>query len=237
MRAKLPVLPPALAIALALLLVLPLAASGRSESPTILMIPGTAEAGAEIEFSGIDFPRDTTVVIELTTANGPFPLTTVATDGQGAFRDVMTLPADLPTGGLGVSARAAGGASASYSFGSASAQQVGSSSSRSTPATGSTSGRSASDGIVLLFLGVLLGVLAIAAMFAWRAIYDDKHQPGMGLGDDLIWNEGEVGEQPELTASDEPYWQREVQDPEPDGGDTTTTDASSSGEQKLIAST
>jgi hypothetical protein len=231
-------LPSALASAFVLLLTLPTAAVAQSGSaPAITMIPATAEAGATVEVAGIGFPRATTVVIELTTSSGPFALATVATDEDGAFRDAVSLPANVPAGALGLSARAAGGSSASYALGGTLPAEASATQTDAATATtaAATPRRSSSNGYVLAILGVVLGVLAIAAMFAWRAIYEEKHQPGMGVGDDVIWNEGDTSQRPELTASDEPFWQRAGQEP----GvvvDEATPDGSVTGEQELPAS-
>lgn len=227
-------LPLALAAALALLVTLPLTGmAGSAAAPTIAVVPPAAGAGAIVEVSGAGFPRDTTVIVELATTTGPIPLATVATTRDGAFRDAITLPERVPAGELGLIARAADGSAASHAFGAA-MPLIEASGAEAAAVDADVRGGNA-DGFVLVFLGLMLGVLATGALFAWQSLHEDRHQPGMGSGDDLIWGAGEAMVEPELTATDEPFWKR-AEAPASEPGDPLDQEAPSTGEHEAPAS-
>lgn len=198
-------LPSVLALALVSLLAGPIAASASSGLPaTITMYPEVAVPGDTVEVTGLDFPGDATVALQLTTSAGTVPLADIATSSSGDFREVVPLPVGVPEGFWTVQAIAPDGSTATYAFaagGAAAAAAL-----LDETAAAASSGNSASDIMVMLLLGVVLGGIFIGGMFAYRILKDDGSQPGMGAGDDLIWGGGSADATPQTTATEEPYW-------------------------------
>jgi hypothetical protein len=199
-------------------LAIPAVASAQSNLPaTVSASPVSAAPGDAVTIAGRDFPRDTTVVLELATTAGPVVLTTVATTADGSFRQLVTIPEDAPAGAWPLQARAADGTSATFAF-----RPPGAAADPGSGASGrAAAGNSTSDNLVLLVLGVGLGILGIAGLYAWRLGKGEVPQPGMGSGDDLIWGGRPDEEEPEMTASDEPFWKaaqeaEEEQQPDPE---------------------
>ena len=54
--------------------------------------------GGVIEVRGVDFDYDETVELSLMRSEIQIPLIEVTADGEGVFTQIITLPADLPTG-------------------------------------------------------------------------------------------------------------------------------------------
>lgn len=225
-------LPPVLALSLLMLLAIPLAASAQSgEQASIRVRTAAGDDGAGVEVSGLGFPGDTTVVLELVTPAGPYPLATVATDGAGSFRDVLTVPDRVFRAALRLDARSASGSSASYDMAAIEAVQTVAVASAAEPAAGgrvSEQPGAASDDAVLVLIAIVLGALATAVLYAYRTFDDERRRPGMGAGDDLIWGGGHERVTPEPTATDEPFWKRPGQEPGEGPAETAAREAPTS---------
>jgi hypothetical protein len=192
-----------LVLAFVALLVAPLAASASSGLPsTVTMYPETAGPGTTVELTGLDFPGDAIVELELTTADGTIPLTTVRTATGGHFRSVMSLPVTATEGAWQLRAVGPDGSTATYAF----TTSVGIAPVVVDPATPASAGNSMSDSVVMLVIALVLGGVAIGGMFAYRMIRDDGPQTGMGEAADLIWSGTGKDATPELTATEEPHW-------------------------------
>ena len=199
---------PALSIlSLVLLLLIPATATAQSGSDArVTMSPEVAGPGDTVLVSGLDFPRDMTVVVQLTTAEGPVTLATVATAPDGSFRERVALPDGVPEGTWTVSARSSDGlAMAGHQFLAGDAPPAAAGTEMTTEASAGTS-NSTSDNMVLVLMGLLLGAIATGALFAYRLVKEEGPQPGMGSGDDLIWGSGSAAAEPEMTATNEPHW-------------------------------
>jgi len=194
-----------LALTLVTLLFVPLvslAASGLSA--TMSMYPETAGPGSIVEISGIDFPAERVVEVQLSTPDGTVLLTTTTTSASGDFRQVVALPIDAPDGAWELQATAADGTTSAYAFATdsdAAAAVVAPGAATSAVPAGNTSG----DIALMLIVATVLGAVAFGGMFVYRQIKDES-QPGMGKGDDLIWGSGPGVDGPEQTATDEPHW-------------------------------
>ncbi len=206
-------LPSVLALSFVMLLAIPAVTAARSGlPPTVSMHPEAAGPGETVEVAGLDFPGDTTVSLQLATPAGPVTLATVATDGEGVFRHVATLPASAVPGNWELRARAANGSTASYAFDSVT---PGAASADGAEVASSTSvGNSTGDIVFMLIIASVLGVVFTAVLFAWRMIQEERSQPGMGTGDDLIWSGGPGAATSEPTATDEPFWKKAPREPE-----------------------
>lgn len=229
MRARtLPLLPSVLALAIALVAVLPVAAVAQSGLPaTISMYPATAGPGDTVEVTGLDFPAGMTVVVQLTTPAGKSTLATLATDAEGSFRELVAIPNAATEGAWTLSARSADGqATPRYTFTSGEAPVVRTAAaSEAVAASAPATGKTTTDKMVLVLIALVLGVLATAALYAYRLVQEDRGQPGMGTGDDLIWsgsaNASTPETRPEVTAADEPHWKQaavsesQADEPEP----------------------
>lgn len=209
---SLPLLPTVLALAFAMLVALPVVAVGQSGLPaTVSMYPAAAGPGDTVEVTGLDFPPQTTVVLELIAPSGRSTLGTVATGGDGSFRAVVSFPGSAAAGAWTVSGRSADGSvSAGHPFTSGGPAELASgpvTEAVDDPAAAVSSGTT-TDKLVLVLIAVVLGAIATAGLYAWRLVSDDRSQPGMGAAEDLIWS-GSTGEPaPEMTATDEPYWKQ-----------------------------
>jgi hypothetical protein len=202
-----------LALVFALLVALPAAMIAQSGLPaTISMYPAVAGPGDTVEVTGIDFPPGMTVVLALKTPSGKSTLATVASRSDGSFRELLDFPAGAREGTWTLSARSADGRAAySYSFASGDASTV---APPAIPATDAVpvaaAGETTTDKLVLVIIGLVLGVLATAALYAHRMVQEDRRQPGMGTGDDVIWSGSASATDPEsgheATAVDEPHW-------------------------------
>jgi hypothetical protein len=70
----------------------------------------------------------------------------------------------------------------------------------------SSDGNATVDGVVLVIIGLLLGMVSTGALYAWRLLHEERIQPGMGQGDDVIWSDRHEAESAEPTATSEPFW-------------------------------
>mgnify|MGYP001824254826 CR=1 FL=1 len=246
MRERLQTLrPTVLALSFGMLLALPASAAAQSgPQPAIAMEPASAAPGAAVEVTGRDFPAQMTVDLELATEVGTFDLATTATARDGTFRHLVVLPALPNTGAWTVTAQAVDGTAASYAFEAvapaAAAAQGGTVpapdsavpvQASTVPAATVAGGRSTSDGIFLVIVGCLLGVVSTGVLYAWRMLHEERVQPGMGQGDDLIWVEGREEEPTEPTATSEPFWKAAPQEVE-----AAARDVAAASEQEASAS-
>jgi hypothetical protein len=194
-----------LALALASLLVAPVAVLAQSGASAISMYPETAGPGSTVEITGIDFPPDRVVEVQLATPDGTIPLTSATTSPEGDFRRIVALPLAVTEGAWELQATAADGTTSAYSFvTSPDAAAAAEAAAASAPTTTTSQGNSGGDIALMLIIAVVLGGLALGAMIVYRQIKDEA-PPGMGKGDDLIWGGGSA-ETPQQTATDEPYW-------------------------------
>lgn len=239
------VLPGLLALAVAAVLLAPVAVMAQSGfASTITLHPPMASAGSAVEVAGIDFPGAQLVDLEVVTEGGTaVQLGTVMTAGRGNFRVLVPVPDDLPVGTWELRATALDGTRASLPFevtaswsslaegaGSvadgATALADGASSTDGAAGVGadaadaneagltSRRGNSTTDIVVMIVFAVLLAAVGGGAAYAWREVHGLKLQPGMGYGDDPIWNGGGLDEiTPELTASGEPGWRSRGEEP------------------------
>jgi len=199
-------LPSVLTLTLVSLLAIPLVASAQSGAAVISMYPETAGPGSTVEVTGIDFPSDRVVEVELVTPDGTVPLTTTTTSLEGEFRQIVALPIGATDGGWELQATAADGTTSTYAFVTApevEADQV-LAADVDTTSTSSTSSNSSGDIALMLIIAVVLGGAVFGGMVVYRQVKDET-PPGMGKGDDLIWGGG-TAEGPAQTATDEPYW-------------------------------
>jgi hypothetical protein len=208
MRTRLQTLLPfVLALTLVSLLVAPLATLAQSGLPaTISMYPETAGPGSTVEVTGIDFPPERVVEVQLTTPDGTVPLTTLITSPEGDFRRIMALPINAADGAWEVQATAADGDTAAYAFITAPEVVAAADAADAAvvqPAT--TAGNSSGDIALMLIIALMLGSAAFGAMIVYRQIRNES-PPGMGKGEDLIWGGGTSNAGPEQTATEEPHW-------------------------------
>lgn len=209
MRMTRQTLPTVLALAFVALLVTPIIATASSGLPaTVTMNPSVAGPGSIVEVTGIDFPDDHVVTIELGTIAGSVDVAVVKTAEGGYFRELVTLPAEVAPGSWELRATAIDGASASHEFQAVAGVLADASAPLPVAEAGLTSSsNSGTDIMVMLVLAVLLAALGGGAAYAWREAHADGQQAGMGTGDDPIWaGAGGGGTTLELTASDDPDW-------------------------------
>ncbi len=200
-------LPSVLALTVVSLLVIPLAAMAQSGAPAISMYPETAGPGSTVEITGIDFPPERVVEVQLATPDGTQPLTTATTGAEGDFRQILTLPLAITEGAWELRATAADGATSTFAFVTSPDAAVDAKpalSAAGSAATATPEGNSGSDTALMLIIAVVLGGLALGVMVVYRQIRDQS-PPGMGKGDDLIWGGGSPAT-PQQTATDEPHW-------------------------------
>jgi len=174
------------------------------------MFPESAGPGSTVEVTGIDFPGEQLIELQLDTTAGSSDLALFMSAEGGYFREFVTLPADVPAGAWELRAIALDGSQAAYGFQAvegvvtdASAPQL------MTAGTGLTasSSNSSSDIVVMLVIAVMLAALSGGAAYAWREVHADGAQPGMGAADDPIWNAiGSDGATRERTTADDPDW-------------------------------
>lgn len=224
---SLPLPPAVLALAFVALMAMPMAASAQSGSPaTLSMQPAAAGPGDTVEVAGLGFPAYMTVVLELTTPVGKSTLQTVATNGDGSFREPVAFPKAASEGAWVLSARSADGrATASHAFPAGTATAGRAAVDRASTEPTSSSG-SLTDKLVLVLVAVMLGALATGALFAWRMVQDDRPLPGMGRRDDVIWSDTTEETASASTATDEPHWKhRTAVQPEADEPETASSAA------------
>jgi hypothetical protein len=200
-------LPSVLVLTLVSLLVAPLAALAQSSAPAISMYPETAGPGSTVEITGIDFPPERVVEVQLATPDGTRPLTTATTSPDGDFRQILSLPIGLTEGAWELRVNAADGTASTYSFltsPDAAVEAAAAAPAVSTVDAATTSGNSSNDIALMLIVAVVLGGVALGVMVVYRQLRADS-PPGMGKGDDLIWGGGSA-ETPQQTATDEPHW-------------------------------
>ncbi len=196
-------LPTVLAVALVSLLVVPLTALAQSSA--ISMYPETAGPGSTVEISGIGFPVERVVEVQVLTPDGTVPLTTATTNREGGFRQIVALPLGVAEGAWELQAKAADGTISSFPFTTPTAATVEAAPATATEAPAAAAGNTSGDIALMLIIAVVLGGLAFGAMIVYRQLKDDS-PPGMGKGDDLIWGGGKA-ETPKETATDQPYWE------------------------------
>lgn len=199
----------AMTLVSAVLLAFPALAAAQSDAPAVSMQPSSAAPGALVEISGSGYPRDMTVALRLVTDAGTETLDVAVTQGDGTFTRTLTLPATIAPGAWQLQARAASGQTASYGFDS-SAPVV---SPGTTSASATPHGNAPGDILVMLVAGVILGLLAIAGLYAWQLYQGAPAQPGMGAASDLIWDTHPDQGAPLLTADEEPFWKNVAPDP------------------------
>lgn len=208
MRTKLQaLLPSVLALTLVSLLVVPLAVVAQSGAPAISMYPETAGPGSTVEITGIDFPPERVVEVQLATPDGTMPLTTATTSPEGDFRQILSLPIGVPEGTWELRANAADGTTSTFSFltsPDAAVEAAAAPAAAAQAPADTTSGNSGGDNALMLIIAVVLGALVLGTMVVYRHIRDES-PPGMGKGDDLIWGGGSA-DTPEKTATEEPHW-------------------------------
>jgi hypothetical protein len=200
-------LPSVLMLTLVALLVAPIVAAASSGLPaTVTMNPAAAAPGATVEVVGLDFPGLQVVDVELATAEGAVPLVSTVTAQDGWFREVVVLPATLPSGAWELHAVALDGASAGYAFHSG-IEAIGATTTPASPEMAATAaGSSGLDIAVMLIVAVLIAAVGGGAVYAWREVSTGDEQPGMGYGDDPIWSGAADQAQLDLSATDEPIW-------------------------------
>lgn len=212
--------PTVLALTFIVLLAIPAAAAAQTGPvSTITMQPESAAPGTAVEVSGSGFPGEMTVALRLTTRAGTFDLATAATARDGTFRQLVVLPALPEVGTWALDAEAADGTTASRAFAPAAPQvapvEVPAAEPASAAATeAAVADSTTSDGVFLVVIGCLLGMVSTGALYAWRMIHDERVQPGMGEANDLIWSDGSDDVVVEPTATSEPFWKaapREVE--------------------------
>lgn len=197
-------LPSVLALTLVSLLLVPLATLAQSGAPAISMYPETAGPGSTVEVTGIDFPPERVVEVQVMTPDGTVPLTTATTSPEGAFRQIVALPIGAPDGAWELQATAADGTTSTFPFVTAGDVAVVADLAADTAPTEASAGNSGGDIALMLIIGVVLGIVAFAAMVVYRQVKDES-PPGMGKGDDLIWGGG-TADGPAQTATEEPHW-------------------------------
>jgi hypothetical protein len=218
-------LPSVLALTLVSLLVAPIAVLAQG-APAISMYPETAGPGSTIEITGIDFPPERVVEVQLATPDGTTPLTSATTGPEGDFRQILALPIGLTEGAWELQATAADGTTSRFAFatspdaGVAAAAAAAAAAGPAVEGPATTSGNSSSDIALMLIIAVVLGGVAFGAMFVYRQLRADS-PPGMGKGDDLIWGGGSP-DNPAQTATDEPHWKsaETTQDTQPAAGES-----------------
>ena len=240
MRSRtLPLLPSVLALAFTLVVALSIAAAAQSGLPaTVSMYPAVAGPGDTVEVTGLDFPSGMTVVIELTTPAGRSTLATLAAGSDGSFRELVAFPAAAVEGAWRLTARSADGrAKPGYDFTSGEASTATPvAAAASTAAPAAVTGDTTTDKMALVLIALVLGVLATAAMYAYRMVQEDRGQPGMGTGEDLIWSgsSNATTPEPEATAADGPHWKQasvsesQADEPEPASNPTTAQEVPTS---------
>ncbi len=196
----------------AVLLAFPSLASAQSDAPAVSMLPPSAAPGALVEISGSGYPRDMTVALRLVTDAGTETLDVAVTAGDGTFTRTVTLPAAIAPGAWQLQARAASGQTASYGFDS-SAPALAPGAGSTTSAGPTSHGNAPGDILVMLVAGVILGLLAIAGLYAWQLHQGAPAQPGMGAASDLIWDTHPDDGAPLLTADEEPFWKDVAHEP------------------------
>jgi hypothetical protein len=176
--------------------------------PTISMDPTSAGPGSVVEVTGIDFPSQQLIEIQLDTAAGRSDLAVLITTDDGYFRKFVELPADVSAGWWELRVTALNGVSASHAFDAASADTVdvtGASEAASAAGLSVRRGNTGSDIMVMLVLAVLLAAVGGGAAYAWREVRGEHMQPGMGAGTDPIWSvAGSDDPGPELIGSNQP---------------------------------
>jgi len=197
-------LPSVLALTLVSLLFVPLATLAQSGAPAISMYPETAGPGSTVEVTGIDFPPERVVEVQVMTPDGTVPLTTVTTSPEGAFRQIVALPNGAPDGAWELRATSADGTTSTFSFATAADIAAVADLAADAATTEAPAGNSGGDIALMLIIGVMLGIVAFAGMVVYRHIKDES-PPGMGKGDDLIWGGG-TPDGPAQTATEEPHW-------------------------------
>ncbi len=210
-------LPAVLAVAFAVVLLIPVAASAASGLPaTVTMTPESAGPGSTVEVTGIDFPGGQLIELQLGTAAGSSDLAVFVSAEGGYFREFVTLPVDAPAGAWDLRAIALDGSQAAYGF--QAAEGVVTDVSVPQPLTAgagltASSSNSSSDIVVMLVIAVMLAALSGGAAYAWREVHANGAQPGMGTADDPIWNAaGSDGATHQLTAADDPTWMASQRD-------------------------
>lgn len=193
-----------LALTLVSLLLVPLATLAQSGEPAISMYPETAGPGSTVEVTGVDFPPERVVEVQVMTPDGTVPLTTATTSPEGAFRQIVALPIGAPDGAWELQATAADGTTSTFPFVTAADVAVVADLAADAATTEAPAGNSGGDIALMLIIGVVLGVVAFAAMVVYRQVKDES-PPGMGKGDDLIWGGGQA-DGPAQTATEEPHW-------------------------------
>jgi len=199
-------LPSVLALTLVSLLVVPLSVLAQSGAPAISMYPETAGPGSTVEITGIDYPPQRVVEVQLMTPDGTVPFTTATTSTEGDFRQIVALPIGATEGAWELQVAAADGTTSRFAFVTTPDAAVGVALAADLAAT-APAGNSGGDIAIMLIIAVVLGGVAFGAMVVYRQVKDDS-PPGMGKGDDLIWGGG-TPEGPEQTATEEPHWKVE----------------------------
>ncbi len=197
-----------LALTVVALLVAPLAATAASGlPPTVTMVPETAGPGADVEISGLDFPANQTIDLQLTTTAGPVHLGTANTVDGGYFRQSVTLPVDAPAGFWELRATAPDGSVAVHLFEATDAAAITEAAeAASLAAQTSGGGNSIGDIAVMLVFALLIAGIGGAIYYVYYQSKMGDTQPGMSMGADPIWSGSAGQEAPESTATDEPAW-------------------------------
>jgi hypothetical protein len=196
-----------LALTFVALLVTPIAAMAASGLPaTVTMIPEAAGPGATVEVTGLDFPANQAVQLQLTTTAGAVHLGTATTADGGYFREVVTLPGDAPPGLWELRASGPDGSVAAHVFEAGEAVVAVETAELSTdPALAAlSSGNSTSDIVVMLVFALLIAGVGGGIAYVYYQSKLGDNQPGMSAGADPIWSGGGNEQELESMATDEP---------------------------------
>lgn len=217
-------LPSVLALVFTALLVTPLVALGASGLPaTVTMNPEAAGPGSTVEITGLEFPANQAVDLQLTTTAGPMPLGSATTEEGGYFRQEVVLPADAPIGYWELRASAPDGSVAVYLFEADSGAIAAAAVAPAETSTAAAAGEnSLGDIIVMLVFALLIAGVGGAILYVYVQSKGGTGQPGMSEGADLIWSGGSSQEDPEQSSSDEPAWKTAHSEPLPEPTHTAT---------------
>ena len=214
MRGRRRIIPTVLASTFVALLVSPIAAMAASGLPaTIAMDPESAGPGQTVRVSGLDFPGEQAVELELSTPSGDRFLGTAITEAGGYFSERVTLPGDAETGTWELTASTADGTTVSYGFSAGAAAPP----REEVPAETvvASSGNSPSDIAVMLVVAVVLAAIIGGVGYVYLQAKSGHLQPGMAAGEDPFWSGKNQVSDPAKAATDEPAWLK-AQKPESD---------------------
>ena len=184
-------IPALLMVTLLALLATPVAMFAASGLPaTLTMTPDVAGPGQQVEVTGLDFPANAAVDLQLTSVAGAVSLGTAQTAEGGFFRQTLTLPADAAAGYWELRATGADGSVAVHLFeATAASSAIGAAEvGQGTVVEAlSAGGNSSGDIVVLLVFAVIIAAVGGAAAYVYFQLKHGNEQPGMSSGEDPIW--------------------------------------------------